>query len=309
MLVPGFALEFVIFLCFWQLASAVNSDRRPTKIGNQFINSRNALIASGAAAAAVGFKYYIDGPVFNEDIDLKGFQVVITGANTGLGKASAQRLAELGASVFLLVKSLDRGNGAIADIRKVVPDADLTAIELDLASLDSVEKCAKKLTSLLEGKGIDVLMNNAGVMAIPTRTLTKDGFEAQMGINHLGHFALTASLLPLLKKGGKGSGARIINVSSSAHMLGHIDFSNLMFEKEGTYSAWPAYGNSKLANILFTRELNRRLREKNSDIITTVCHPGACRTELGRYIFDPSSTPAYLAPVLGVALSPIGDNF
>ena len=271
------------------------------------MNSRNALIATGAVASAVGFKYYIDGPVFNEDVNLNGYQVVITGANTGLGKASAQKLAELGASVVLLVKNLDKGNAAIAEIRRTVPDADLTALELDLASLDSVEKCAKQLASLLQGRGIDVLLNNAGVMAIPSRTLTKDGFEAHMGINHLGHFALTASLLPLLKRGGKGSGARIINVSSSAHMLGHIDFTNLMFEKEGTYSAWPAYGNSKLANILFTRELNRRLREKSSDIITTVCHPGACRTELGRYIFDPASTPAYLAPVLGVALSPLGN--
>lgn len=287
----------------------VNSDSRPRKLGSGLLNSRNIVISAGAAAAAVGFKSYIDGPVFKEQVDLTGYNVVITGANTGLGKASALRLAQLGALVIMLVKSLDKGNAAIEDIRKVVPNARISAIELDLASLNSIEKCASQVTSLLSGDGIDVLLNNAGVMAIPTKILTKDGFEAHMGINHLGHFALTSSLFPLLKKGGKGKGARVINVSSSAHMLGHIDFENLMFEKEGTYSAWPAYGNSKLANILFTRELNRRLREKSSDIITTACHPGACRTELGRYIFDPSSTPAYLAPVLGVALSPLGEIY
>lgn len=156
-----------------------------------------------------------------------------------------------------------------------------------------------------------MLVNNAGVMAIPQREETADGFEKHLGINHMGHYALTGLLMPLLRKGATAGSAskRIVNVSSAAHLLGKLDTSDLMLQQPGAYGPWPAYGNSKLANILFTRELSRRmgLSSAGSDggITSVCCHPGGCRTELGRYIVDPNSIPQYLLPVLGVAAAPL----
>jgi NAD(P)-dependent dehydrogenase (short-subunit alcohol dehydrogenase family) len=251
----------VLVILFGSIACAVvslDSNSRPVNPKTPaLVNRRNGLIGAGIVSA-IGFKYYMDGPVFKEMVDLKGYNVVITGANTGLGKEAAIKLAELGANVYILVRSLEKGQIVCDELRKTsAVGQQIEALSLDLSSLRSVEECAKAITSKLGSTGIDILMNNAGVMAIPQRETTKDGFEAHMGINHLGHFALTSLLFPLLKKGGKGKGARIINISSAAHMLGKLDFNNLMLEKEGTYQPWPAYGNSKLANILFTKELNR----------------------------------------------------
>jgi NAD(P)-dependent dehydrogenase (short-subunit alcohol dehydrogenase family) len=283
------------------------SNVNPVKIGNNaFTSRRNAVLLTAGLASAVGLKYYTDGPVFSEPVDLQGFNVVITGANTGLGKATAMKLAALHANVVMLVKTVSKGEAACKEIRSAVPGATVSALQIDLASLKSIAACSEELAKLLGKQGIDVLVNNAGVMAIPSRTTTEDGFETHLGVNHLGHFALTASLFSLLKKGGKGKGARIINVSSAAHTLGHLDFENLMFEREGSYQPWPAYGNSKLANVLFTRELDRRLRAKGSNILAVSCHPGLCRTDLGRYLFDPASVPKYLAPLAGAALAPLG---
>ena len=141
---------------------------------------------------------------------------------------------------------------------------------LDLNSLDSVKRCAEELQRVTDK--IDVLVNNAGVMAIPNKELTEDGFEKQVGINHLGHFALTGQILNLLKK---SKNARIVNVASSAHLFSRIDRDDLMLLKDGAYQSWKAYGNSKLANILFTRELTKKLYTKfDTNIAVLCCHPG-----------------------------------
>lgn len=143
-------------------------------------------------------------------------------------------------------------------------------MSLDLNSLDSIRKCAEDLHSATDK--IDILVNNAGVMAIPQKEFTADGFEKQVGINHLGHFALTGQVLDLLKK---SSSARIVNVASSAHTFGNIDRSDLMLLKDGAYQSWRAYGNSKLANILFTKELGKKLYTKfDTNIASLCCHPG-----------------------------------
>ena len=201
---------------------------------------------------------------------MRGYNVVITGANTGLGKATAMKLASLGANILLLSKSIDKGKAAAEEIKKQVKEgakqsnneAAIEVLPLDLASLASIEKCADMIKQIVGNSGIDILVNNAGVMAIPTYTTTSDGFETQMGVNHLGHFALTSALLPLLQSSpakqaaGKRAG-RIVSVSSAAHQFGKLDFDNLLLSKPGTYQPWLAYGNSKLSNILFIKELNR----------------------------------------------------
>lgn len=145
-----------------------------------------------------------------------------------------------------------------------------SALSIDLTSLESIRKCAANLVESTER--IDALINNAGVMAIPTREITTDGFEKQLGVNHLGHYALTGLLFEHLKKSGN---SRIVNVASSAHTFGDIDRNDLMLEKSGAYQAWKAYGNSKLANILFTKELTKKLYLRtDSDIAVVCCHPG-----------------------------------
>ena len=141
---------------------------------------------------------------------------------------------------------------------------------LDLNSLESIKKCSEELKASCDK--IDILVNNAGVMAIPKKELTVDGFEKQVGINHLGHFALTGQIFSLLKK---SKSARIVNVASSAHQFSNIDKNDFMLLKDGAYQSWKAYGNSKLANILFTRELSRKLYTKfDTDIAVLCCHPG-----------------------------------
>ena len=142
-------------------------------------------------------------------------------------------------------------------------------MSLDLNSLESIKKCAEELHTLDK---IDILVNNAGVMAIPKKELTEDGFEKQVGINHLGHFALTGQVMDLLKK---SDSARIVNVASSAHTFSKIDKDDLMLLKDGAYQSWRAYGNSKLANILFTKELAKKLYSKfDTNIAVLCCHPG-----------------------------------
>jgi len=244
-----------------------------------------------AGLATVG-KVLQDGPVFAENVDLTGKTMVITGGNTGLGKEAAVKLASLGANVVLACRNPAAASAACDEVqRRSGGRGKVSSVDLDLASLKSVEQCVDALKRRVGS--IDVLMNNAGVMALPQRETTADGFERQLGINHLGHFALTGQLLKagLLKK------ARIINVSSTAHLLGDLEKvraqGDLLLDQTPTsYAPWPAYGNSKLANVLFTRELARRLKQAgNDDTVTFSLHPGACRTELGRYIVDPKSIP------------------
>ena len=207
--------------------------------------------------------------------DLSGRVAVVTGANSGIGFETARALAAKGARVILGCRSRARGPEAAHQIREAVPDADVHFITLDLASLASVAMFAKEVG--VEVERVDVLVNNAGVM-MPPLDYTRDRFELQLGTNHLGHFALTAHLLPLLRK---APGARVVTVSSLMHFAGWIHFADL--QSESSYNAALAYGQSKLANLLFMRELARRLDDAHLDAISVGAHPGSTRTELQRH--------------------------
>ncbi len=201
-----------------------------------------------------------------------GKTALITGANSGLGFEAAKVLAGKGAAVVMAVRNTGKGEAAAAAIRAAVPGAELEVAALDLASLASIRRFAE---SFAQAHGrLDMLINNAGVMAIPRRT-TADGFEMQFGTNHLGHFALTGLLLPLMLTTPT---ARIATVSSGAHILGKINFDDLQGER--SYSKWGAYGQSKLANLLFTYELQRKLEAAGSSVISVVAHPGYASTNL-----------------------------
>jgi NAD(P)-dependent dehydrogenase (short-subunit alcohol dehydrogenase family) len=170
-------------------------------------------------------------------------------------------------------RSIDRGESARDSIREEFPAASLSVRELDLADLDSVRSFAEAFTS--EYDTLDVLCNNAGVMAIP-RQETADGFEMQFGVNHLGHFALTGQLLDVLEAASGQS--RVVTHSSGAHERGKIDFDDLHWED--SYAKWSAYGQSKLANLLFAYELDRKLDAADADVLSTACHPGYAATNL-----------------------------
>ena len=205
---------------------------------------------------------------------MKSKRVIITGANSGLGKESAFALAKLGAEIVLAVRDTNKGQSVKNQILNQTPSAVIEVAALDLMDLDSVRKFAASQST----KPIDVLLNNAGIMAVPFEK-TKDGFESQMGTNHLGHFLLTELLFDAISE---GSNPRIVNVSSSAHRLGKLktgDINELNVSKEN-YSPWTVYGNSKLANLLFTNELVRRLKLVNSNITVAVAHPGYANTNL-----------------------------
>ncbi|HTX97446.1 MAG TPA: SDR family oxidoreductase [Mycobacterium sp.] len=205
--------------------------------------------------------------------DLSGKLVVITGANSGLGLGLARRLSAAGADVVMAIRNRAKGEAAIDDIRATVPDAKLTIRSLDLSSLAAVAALGEQLNA--EGRPIDVLINNAGVMTPPERDTTTDGFELQFGANHLGHFALTGHLLPLLRA---AKGARVVSLSSLAARFGRIHFDDPQFEK--SYSAMSSYGQSKLAVLMFARELDRRSREAGWSIMSNAAHPGLTMTNL-----------------------------
>ena len=207
--------------------------------------------------------------------DLSHRVAVVTGANSGIGFETARALAARGARVILGCRSRAKGAEAAHRIREAVAAGDVHFISLDLASLASVAMFAKEVG--VEVDRIDILVNNAGVM-MPPLDYTRDHFELQLGINHLGHFALTAHLLPLLRKTAR---ARVVTVSSLMHLAGWIRFSDLNSEK--SYNATIAYGQSTLANVLFMRELARRLAEAGIDVISVGAHPGSTPTELQRH--------------------------
>ncbi|GBF91746.1 retinol dehydrogenase [Raphidocelis subcapitata] len=218
-------------------------------------------------------------------------RVVITGGNTGIGFEAALELVKKGHSVTLACRDDGKAAAAAARIKAAVPSAAVDTLHLDLADLGSVSDAAK---SLLDSPApIDVLLNNAGVMACPYMT-TKQGFEYQFGVNHLGHFLLTTSLLPKIKA---SEGARIVSVASAAHAFGKIDFDSFRSSKD--YKEWPAYGQSKLANIMFTYELARRLASDPSAPTANALHPGVVRTELGRYLVSDDS-PFYMKIMWGM---------
>jgi len=250
-------------------------------------HSRVRTYAQGSAGSAGGNK-----------------TALITGGNTGIGYETAISLLQKDYDVILGCRNEEKGRAAMNKLEPFARKGG-SSIELavfDLADLHSVSDYTKR--ALDADRPIDVLLNNAGVMACPLMR-TKQGFEQQIGVNHLGHYLLTNNLLPLLEKSATThQDARIINVASSAHYPGTIDFNDLSWEKK-EYSKWGAYCQSKLANVMFSYELSRRLQ--NSGITVNALHPGVVATELGRYLF-PSLTseeelPWWSKPLLSVATS------
>lgn len=207
--------------------------------------------------------------------DQRGRTAVVTGANTGLGFEVARALVERGATVVLACRDLDKADRAAAVIGAAAPAAAVETLRLDLASLSSVREAAERLRT--NHQRLDLLVNNAGLM-MPPHGRTEDGFELQLGTNHLGHFALTGLLLDRLLA---TPGSRVVTVASNAHRRGDLDFADLQFERR-RYRRMPAYGQSKLANLLFTYELQRRLAGAGATTIALAAHPGTARTELMR---------------------------
>ena len=210
--------------------------------------------------------------------DLQGKTIVVTGGNSGLGYEACKAFADKGAEVILASRSKEKGDNAKAEILKSVPHGKVNVMQLDLGDLDSVRSFASAFKN--KYKKLHVLLNNAGIMMSPYFQ-TKDGFEGQNGINHLGHFALTGLLLDVILK---TPGSRIVNVSSMAHKNGKMDFSNLLYENGKGYSPMKSYGRSKLANLLFTYELQRKLEAANSETIAVAAHPGIAMTNLAHYL-------------------------
>ncbi len=202
--------------------------------------------------------------------DQMGRKAVVTGANSGLGLVTARELARHGASVTLAVRDTEKGERAATAIREAEPSAQVRVMALDLADLDSIRAFA----DAREDIGLDLLVNNAGVMALPRRT-TRDGFEMQLGTNHLGHFALTGLLMDALEK---SDAPRVVTLSSPAHRIGKMNFEDLQGERR--YFRWSAYGQSKLANLLFAFELQRRVSAAGSDLKSVASHPGYSATNL-----------------------------
>lgn len=209
--------------------------------------------------------------------DQTGRTALVTGANSGIGFETAKELARKKADVVMACRDPHKARSAADAIRADVPDASLELIDLDLADLASVRTFAGTFRESHDR--LDLLINNAGIMMTPYGT-TDDGFEQQFGTNHLGHFALTGLLIdPILAT----PGARVVNVSSGGHRMGSIDFDNLQYE-DGGYGPARAYGRSKLANLLFTYELQRRFRRAGARAEALAAHPGSTDTDLGRHL-------------------------
>jgi NAD(P)-dependent dehydrogenase (short-subunit alcohol dehydrogenase family) len=205
--------------------------------------------------------------------DQKGRVAIVTGSSSGIGYETARVLANKNAEVIIAVRNRQKGDSAVEKIKMQNKDAIVQVMLLDLASLESVKKFASEFKQ--NYTRLDLLINNAGVM-IPPYSKTRDGFELQFGTNHLGHFVLTGQLIDLLKN---TPDSRIVNVSSNAHKTGKINFEDLNWENR-KYKKWPSYGDSKIANIYFTYELDRRI-DKNP--VVTAAHPGWTATDLQRH--------------------------
>jgi NAD(P)-dependent dehydrogenase (short-subunit alcohol dehydrogenase family) len=231
----------------------------------------------------------------NDVPDQSGRIALITGANSGIGWDAARVLAARGAVVLLGARSRERGGEAMARIRAIHPAAAVRLLEVDLSDLESVARAAEQVRS--EHTRLDLLINNAGLMMIPARK-TAQGFEMQLGVNHLGHFALTGQLLPQLQA---TPGSRVVSVSSNGHKFGRIRFEDLHWESG--YSPAGAYAQSKLANLLFTFELQRRLEAAGCDTTALAAHPGGSNTNLGR------ENPGGLGYTLLGVLRPLFERF
>lgn len=220
----------------------------------------------------------------------KGKIAIVTGANIGLGYETTIGLAKKEIKVIMACRNMDKAEAAKTEILKQVPTADLEIMKLDLNSLQSVRDFVKEFTTKYDR--LDLLIENAGIM-IPPFSKTEDGFESQMGVNYFGHFLLTNLLFPTLKNTKE---ARIITLSSIAHKRGRIDFDNLNAEKG--YSKMGAYGQSKLACLMFAYELDRRIKVANLDMIALSAHPGASNTNLGQHI--PKLVTTLLMPLMSI---------
>lgn len=292
-------MSLLTLVLLWACISrGVDAWAGPTSTGSStdvsspsFISRRllfKTAVVGGAAAAAgtldVGQAVAAEAPYAPPPHSMDNKVVVITGGNTGLGLESAKRLAAAGATVVLTSRSLEKGQEAVDSIQSYVANKgtannNVFVLPLDLCDLDNVKAFPQLLSKKLNGKSVDVLMNNAGVMAVPDRRITKDGFEKTFQTNHLGHFALSAKLLPLLS-----DGARVINVSSEGWKFasGGLELDNLNGEKK--YGPWSSYGQSKLSNILFTEELQTRANAAGRSLTAVSLHPGAVQTDLGRFV-------------------------
>ncbi|MDR3652115.1 MAG: oxidoreductase [Paludibacter sp.] len=204
--------------------------------------------------------------------DLRGKTIIVTGANSGLGFESVKAFAGKGANIIMACRSVDKGEKAKKQILRIYKTATIQVMELDLADLSSIRNFVSNFKQ--NNAHLDVLLNNAGVMIVPY-CLTKDGFESQMGVNFLGHYALTGLLLDLLTKTPK---SRVVNVSSLSHKQGIMDFANLLFEDAKDFKPMKAYGRSKLSILLFTYELQRFFESKGIDCIAVAAHPGVSNT-------------------------------
>jgi len=225
---------------------------------------------------------------------LSGKTCIITGANSGIGLEAAKVLAKKGAQVVMAVRNVEKGYAARETILKMHKNAELEVMKLDLADLASVRAFAKDFSSRYDS--LDLLLNNAGVMT-PPYSKTKDGFELQFGSNHLGHFALTGLLLPLLKR---TPNSRVVTVSSLAHRGSSILFDNLDGSKG--YKAMKFYGQSKLANLMFAKELDKRLKEHGIQTLSLACHPGVSATNL--FKFGRSEAPKLFKGLMNRVLQP-----
>jgi NAD(P)-dependent dehydrogenase (short-subunit alcohol dehydrogenase family) len=208
--------------------------------------------------------------------DQKGKVVIVTGSSSGLGYETAKVLANKNATVIVAVRNEVKGNAAVEKIKVDNPIADIQVMLVDLSNLESVHKFSENFKKKF--KKLDLLINNAGVMN-PPYTKTKDGFELQFGTNHLGHFALTGLLIELIKK---TPNSRIVNVSSTSHKIGKLNFDDLNWETR-RYNTFRSYGDSKLANLYFTKELQKRLDSQSTGVIVASAHPGGTATELARH--------------------------
>jgi len=263
------------------------------ELGKDGTHMNKKLLAGGAAAAFAGVTLYklvtpaddiYKGPegawTVSDMPDLSGKVIVITGGNSGIGFEAAKEFARKGAHVVLACRNMEKARSAMEDIVAVIPEASVEIMDLDLASLSSVHQFADAFKA--NHDRLDILVNNAGIMMVPYGE-TEDGFESQFGVNHLAHFALTGLLLePLLAT----PGARVVTISSNAHQRGEMDFDDLGFQNGRSYNRSEAYNRSKLANLLFTKELQRRFEESGADIITVAAHPGVSTTHLADHLLE-----------------------
>lgn len=251
------------------------------------------LLLGGAAIALAGISLYrliapaddiFEGPegawTATDLPDLSDKVIILNGGNSGVGFEAAKEFARKGAHVILACRNMEKARAAMDEIVADIPGASVEIMALDLASLDSVRQFATAFND--KHDRLDILVNNAGIMMVPYSE-TEDGFESQFGVNHLAHFALTGLLLePLLAT----PGSRVVTISSNAHQRGQMDFDDLYFQNGNSYDRSAAYNRSKLANLLFTKELQRRFEEGGADAMAVAAHPGISNTHLGDHLFE-----------------------